>query len=99
MRQRAMRAGAGNRLEGEVVEAAEILTEAFELQRRIDLRHLAGLGFGVEPVQEARQGGAVADMGRFGALDLRLVLAGLGQQDRVRRCAGRQGRAAAEEEL
>ena len=39
MRQRAMRAGAGNRLEGEVVEAAEILTEAFELQRRIDQPH------------------------------------------------------------
>ncbi len=70
---------AGDGVEGQVLERAGVGAEAFELAHHLDLVGQAVLSLGGGPVQEAGQGGAVADMGLAGAFDLDRVLAGAGQ--------------------
>ncbi len=83
MHHRAVRAGAGDRVERQVAQGSGAGAEAFEGFRRIDLGQAAVRRLARQPVQEVRQRGAVADMRLARAFDLDRVLAGLGQLHRI----------------
>ncbi len=57
-----MRPGGRDRREGEILELARFAAKGFERLRGIDLGELALRRFGVEPVQEAHDRSAVAQM-------------------------------------
>ena len=90
MRQRAIRPGTGNCREGQIVQAAKVFAEFFQLDGGVDLGDLAALRVRIKPVQEAGQGHAITKMGGGRACKFRVILASLGQSHRValayRRC-------------
>ena len=79
----AVRAGAGDGVEGEILQRAGVSAEALQLLARFDLLHLAALALGREPMQEARNRRAVARVRLARAFDFRRVLARARQHDRV----------------
>ena len=91
---RAVRAGAGDGVEGDVAELAGGGAERFELLHHVDLAQPALRRGGVEPGEELGHRRAVAQVRGAGAGDLGRVLAGLGQDagvalgDHFRRAGG-----------
>src|SRR5262245_49337818 len=76
---RAVRTGAGDGVEGKVLQLASRFAEFLDLPGGVDLGDLAGLAVFIEPMEEAREGGAVAAMRLASAFDLYGVLAGARQ--------------------
>ncbi len=85
MHDRAVGAGAGDGGKGNVLEQAGVAAKAFERRDRIDLGELATRRLAIEPGEEARDRGTVADVRRARAGNLDLVLYRLHQRDRAGR--------------
>ena len=71
--------GAGDGVEGKVLQSAGVLAEAFQAGDDLDLVDRAALSVGREPVQKAGDRHAVAGVGLASSVDLDAVLAGAGQ--------------------
>src|SRR5262249_32233704 len=99
MDDRAVGTGAGDGWKGNVLEQPGVAAKAFERRNGLDLGELAAWGLAIEPGEEARDGGAIAQVRRARAGNLDLVLHGLHQRDgagRTRHLAAVPGGAARE---
>ncbi len=79
----AVGAGAGDRVEAEIAQLAGFLAQRLQAVGHFYLAQLARLRSAAQPAQEAADGDTVTAMGAANALQLDLVLAGLGQRHRI----------------
>src|SRR5271165_6409464 len=84
MHDRAIRAGARNRIEAQIFELTRFLAEGFELVRRDQFVNAASWRFVIEPSEKVAERHAIAYMGFARALEFGLVLLRLEKNDGVR---------------
>ena len=65
------------------LSSAGVAAEAFQRLDRLDLGEMAARRLAVEPGEEARHGGAVAEVRRARAFDLDRILHRLHHRDRI----------------
>src|SRR5262249_47786179 len=81
MDDRAVGTGASDGWKGNVLEQPGVAAKAFERRDGLDLGELAAWSLAIEPREEARDGGAIAQVRRARAGNLDLVLPRLHQRD------------------